>query len=155
MQPLVFEFEYSDPIKMIGKLAKYNFVFLDSAQRDGSLSRYSFIAIEPFATNGKGLIYEGGKATIFGLASARPIHSIIARSLLAKIRTFQGLPFSIHDLINHEWPLSAVNSGLDELIKAGVVVGYAPLIEVERGMVAQAENSVLVDEKGKVLITTR
>jgi methionyl aminopeptidase len=112
-------------------------------------------AIEPFATNGKGLIYEGGKATIFGLASARPLQSSIARSLLAKIRSFHGLPFAIHDLIDHEWPLSEVNSGLDELIKAGVVVGYAPLVEVERGMVAQAENSVLVDEKGQVLITTR
>jgi methionyl aminopeptidase len=112
-------------------------------------------AIEPFATNGKGFIYEEGQAAIFGLAHARPLHSEIARTLLAKIRTFQGLPFAIHDLINNEWPLAEVNLGLDELVKAGVVKGYAPLIEQGHGMVAQAENSVLVDEKGVVFITTR
>jgi methionyl aminopeptidase len=75
--------------------------------------------------------------------------------LLAKIRTFSGLPFAIHDLISEEWSLAEVQTALDELIKAGVVVGYAPLLEKNRGMVAQAENSVLVDEKGNILITTR
>lgn len=112
-------------------------------------------AIEPFATNGKGLIYEGGIPAIFGLGSSRPLHTELSRALLGVIRTFSGLPFAIHDLISPEWPLERVKSGLEELIKAGVVVGYAPLIEQGRGMVAQAENSVLVDEKGNVLITTR
>lgn len=112
-------------------------------------------AIEPFATNGKGLIYEGGEAAIFGLASPRPLQSELARSLLTVIRTFSGLPFSLHDLITPEWSYDKVKSGLGELIKAGVVAGYAPLLEQGAGMVAQAENSVLVDEKGNVLITTR
>lgn len=112
-------------------------------------------AIEPFATDGVGLIYEGGIPAIFGLAGARPLGSNVARSLLAKIRTFSGLPFAFYDLVSQEWPLSEVQKGLDELIQAGVVIGYAPLIEKNRGMVAQAENSVLVDERGKVWITTR
>jgi methionyl aminopeptidase len=112
-------------------------------------------AIEPFATDGAGFIYESGIPTIFGLAAARPLQSTLARSLLAKIRTFSGLPFAMHDLIITDWPLSDVKAGLNELIKAGVVVGYAPLVEKGHGMVAQAENSVLVDEKGKVWITTR
>lgn len=112
-------------------------------------------AIEPFATNGKGMILEGGVATIFGLASPRPLQTELARSLLAVIRTFSGLPFAIHDLIGAEWPLDRVKNGLQELIKAGVVVGYAPLIEQAHGMVAQAENSVLVDENGNVFVTTR
>lgn len=112
-------------------------------------------AIEPFATNGKGWIYEGGEPAIFGLASSRPLRSDLSRSLLAVIRTFSGLPFALHDLIGQDWPLDKVKEGLDELVKAGVIVGYAPLIEQGRGMVAQAENSVLVDEKGNVIITTR
>jgi methionyl aminopeptidase len=112
-------------------------------------------AIEPFATNGEGLIYEGGIATIFGVVASRPIRTPIARSLLAKIRTFLGLPFAIHDLIDKEWPLPSVKEGLDGLIQAGVVIGYPPLIEKGHGMVAQAENSVLVDENGNVVITTR
>lgn len=112
-------------------------------------------AIEPFATNGKGLIYETGTPTIFALIGARPVQSPIARSLLTKIRAFNGLPFSIHDLISQEWPLQEVKGGLGELMKLGVVAGYPPLVEEAHGMVAQAENSVLVDEKGKVTITTR
>lgn len=112
-------------------------------------------AIEPFATDGAGLIYEGGVAAIFGVVASRPVRSELARSLLAKIRNFSGLPFAFHDLVSQEWPLAQVQTGLDELIRAGVVTGYAPLIEKNRGMVAQAENSVLVDEQGKVWITTR
>jgi methionyl aminopeptidase len=112
-------------------------------------------AIEPFATNGMGLIYEEGNPTIFSLVAARPLQSNLARALLAKIRAFSGLPFAIHDLRGTEWTLSDVNTGLSELIKTGVVIGYAPLIEESHGMVAQAENSVLIDEKGKILITTR
>lgn len=112
-------------------------------------------AIEPFATDGAGLISEGGTATIFGLASARPVKSEIGRTLLAKIRTFHGLPFAIHDLITPEWPHLQVQAGLDELIKGGIVVGYAPLIEQKNALVAQAENSVLVDDQGNISITTR
>jgi methionyl aminopeptidase len=112
-------------------------------------------AIEPFATNGAGSIYEKGTPTIFGIANPRPLQSELSRSLLARIRGFSGLPFAIHDLIGNEWPLSKVKEGLDELLRAGVVVGYAPLVEKNNGMVAQAENSVLVDEQGKVWITTR
>lgn len=112
-------------------------------------------AIEPFATDGVGYIFEGGNAAIFGLAASRPVRSELARSILAKIRTFNGLPFAFHDLICEQWSFATLKQGLDELIKLGVVVGYAPLIEQKNGMVAQAENSVLIDEKGQVLITTR
>lgn len=112
-------------------------------------------AIEPFATNGVGLIYEGGVPAIFGLGQSRPLRTELSRSLLKEIRTLQGLPFSFHDLVNNEWPLSRVQEGLEELMKAGVVIGYAPLLEQRNGLVAQAENSILVDEKGNVQVTTR
>lgn len=112
-------------------------------------------AIEPFATNGLGLIDEEGVPTIFCHTSSRPIFSEISRKLMAKIRRFEGLPFSIHDLIDQEWEAAAVWKALEPLVQAGVISQYAPLLEKAGGMVAQAENSVLVDEKGKVTITTR
>ena len=124
-------------------------------QSRGIIKAGMTFAIEPFATDGIGYIAEGGVATIFGLAGARPVRSELARALMTKIRGFSGLPFSIHDLIDLEWPASKVQQGLDELIKIGVVQGYAPLIEQRNGMVAQAENSVLIDEKGNIFITTR
>jgi len=112
-------------------------------------------AIEPFATNGKGLIYEEGVPTIFSYLAKRPLQSEIARKLLIKIKTFQGLPFSIHDLCEKDLSFSEVFQGVIELQDKGLIVGYGPLIEQAFGMVAQAENSILVDNDGKVFITTR
>jgi methionyl aminopeptidase len=120
----------------------------------GVLTPGMTFAIEPFATDGKGMIYEAGRPAIFSFAASRPVHSDFARSLLPKIKSFQGLPFSIHDLAK-ALPLAKVHTAVDELLDAGVINGYAPFIEEGHGMVAQAENSVLIDEKGKVFITTR
>lgn len=112
-------------------------------------------AIEPFATDGSGLIYEEGNAAIFSLISTRPPRSEAARLLLTKIKSFNGLPFAIHDLLDDKMPLLQVELGLAELLKLRTIAGYGPLIEEKGGFVAQAENSVLVDEEGLVTITTR
>lgn len=112
-------------------------------------------AIEPFATTGKGLIYDAGNPTIFSYVAAHPIRTDIGRMLLKKIRNFQGLPFSIHNMIDQELTLDAVKIGLSEMLNAGIIAGYAPLVEEAHGMVVQAENSILVDEKGTVHVTTR
>ena len=112
-------------------------------------------AIEPFATDGAGLIKESGQSAIFGLGRPRPLKSQLAKGLLEQIRSFSGLPFAIHDLIEDNYPIEKVVKGLDELLKLSVVIGYPPLVEQRKGIVAQAENSVLVDEKGIITITTR
>jgi len=112
-------------------------------------------AIEPFSTNGKGLIFEASNPTIFSLIKARPAPSEISRALLAKIETFKGLPFSSHDLLSEDLSLLETKVALNELMAAGIIAGYPPLVEEAHGMVAQAENSVLVDKNGKVFITTR
>jgi methionyl aminopeptidase len=112
-------------------------------------------AIEPFATNGRGLIYEAQNPTIFSWVADRPLRTDLARKLLAMIQTFKGLPFAIHDLISNGLNLIEAKIGLAELQAAGVILGYPPLIEEASGLVAQAENSVLVDLKGEVFITTR
>ena len=113
-------------------------------------------AIEPFATNGNGLIYEAENPTIYSQVSdKKPIKSDLGRRVLATVKTFQGLPFSVHDLLRNGMNLVEVKLGVAELHNAGVILGYPPLIEEGNGLVAQAENSVLIDTKGKVFITTR
>lgn len=112
-------------------------------------------AIEPFATTGKGLIYEAGDPMIFSFIAPRPVHSEITRYLLSKIKAFEGLPFALHDLLTPQYTHHEIKKGLEELQHLQVIRGYGPLIEEQHGMVAQAENSVLVDEKGNVFITTR
>lgn len=112
-------------------------------------------AIEPFVTNGVGMIYDAGNPTIFSLVSSKAARSESTRELIEHIKTFEGLPFAMHNLLGDNFPLEKVRRGLKDLIKVGAVVGYAPLVEQTRGLVAQAENSVLVDEHGEVHITTR
>lgn len=120
-----------------------------------SIKKGMTFAIEPFATNGKGFIYETGSPTIFSFLSPRIIKSEQAKALLPKIKAYAGLPFAIHDLIDEKLPLDVVRKGLADLLKVNAIAGYAPLIEQAHGMVAQAENSVLVDDDGNVFISTR
>ena len=112
-------------------------------------------AIEPFATNGNGLIYETGAATIFSQIAELARVPVNLQTLFAKIKSYNGLPFAIHDLVGKDLPLLDVRLGLEKLLKSQVIAGYGPLVEEAKGFVAQAENSVLVDDDGKVFITTR
>lgn len=112
-------------------------------------------AIEPFATDGKGLIHEQGEATIFSYIRTKAVKSEAAKFILTKIKSLNGLPFAIHYLMDGEYSLEAIKEGLHELQRNGVIAGYAPLVEIPGSKVAQAENSVLVDKDGKVTITTR
>lgn len=121
----------------------------------GEITPGMTFAIEPFATNGRGLIYDAGNPTIFSFLEDRPGLSDLASTLLQKIKSFKDLPFAAHDLVNLDYPAMAVELGVSELLKNKAIVGYAPLVEEAHGMVVQAENSVLVDNRGNVTITTR
>ncbi len=112
-------------------------------------------AVEPFATNGNGLIYDAGNPTIFSQLNEASPRSAQARRLMAKIKTFRGMPFALHDLLDTGLSLDEVRAGVRELLTSAVIAGYAPLVEEAHGFVAQAENSVLVDQDGRVSITTR
>jgi methionyl aminopeptidase len=112
-------------------------------------------AIEPFATDGKGMIYESTNPTIFSFVKAGSVQSDGAKKLLKKIQSYQGLPFSFHQLLSEEITMIEAKLGLNELMALGIIAGYPPLIEEGHGRVAQAENAVLIDEDGKVFITTR
>lgn len=112
-------------------------------------------AIEPFATNGKGMIHEKGSSTLFSLLKEKPVSLPLASRLIEKMKTFKALPFSLHDLLSDDVTLMEIKQVLNALVSYGIVGSYPPLVEESSGFVAQAENSVLVDAKGNVLITTR
>lgn len=107
-------------------------------------------AIEPFSTNGEGAICEEGRAEIFSLINAHIPTSGIAAEMLRQIQAFHGLPFEIEDLKGE-----GREKGVSKLLRQRVIEGYPPLVEVSNGMVAQAENSVLIDDDGSVHIVTR
>jgi len=111
-------------------------------------------AIEPFATNGAGWIYDAGNATIFSLLKTTNKYIGFVDDVYQNIKQIGKLPFCIHDLITQDTPLDIVKKALKVMLKDNVIADYGPLIDEKSGVVAQAENSFLIDEEGKVTITT-
>lgn len=104
------------------------------------------IAIEPFITNGQGMIKEKGIATIFMVEKEKGVRSPYARKILEFAKPFQGLPFTTRWL-TRKFGKGGTALGLRELQNSGIVQAYPPLVEVSGGMVAQAEHSVIVKDK--------
>ncbi len=107
-------------------------------------------AIEPFATNGEGFIIEKGMPEIFSLTKRRSSLTVEAKMMVDQIKTLHGLPFEIGDLIGEN-----TDKIINQLLDKGIIEGYPPLVEKQSGMVAQAENSILITPEGSVIATTR
>ena len=103
------------------------------------------IAIEPFSSNGNGRVYETGKAEIFGFVKAKPVRSTEARAILKEIEAFKSLPFA------KRWLRGRVDIGLKQLETAGIIHPY-PVLK-DRGLVSQAEDSLIVTADGSEVIT--
>jgi len=112
-------------------------------------------AIEPFATNGRGFIHEFGDAMIFSLIKEQKVKTEVSRFLLKKIRSYNGLPFAIHSFCDGTFSYEEIKNTLNEFTQQEIIASYPPLIEDVSCMVAQAENSVLIDLDGSVIVTTR
>ncbi len=110
------------------------------------LEENQLIAIEPFATNGHGMVFESANPTLFSLKEIRPVRSPYAREVLAEIRSFDKLPFTTRWLTKKINP-GKVRLGLTELRNYGIIHEYPPLIESKRGIVSQTEHTVVVKEK--------
>ncbi len=109
------------------------------------------IAIEPFATDGDGMIKDYGEAQVFCMHSKKPVRSIIARNVSSELQKFRNMPFAIRQIVSSKLSENSVKYGLKELQMAGAVTAYPPLREVKGGMVAQFEKSVIVADKPYVL----
>jgi len=88
-------------------------------------------AIEPFATDGTGLIAETSSANIFSFVQKKPVRSLFAREILKEIQKWNGLPFTTRWLTK-KFPAVKVNFALKELLQHRVIRGYAPLAEVKK-----------------------
>lgn len=108
-------------------------------------------AIEPFATNGSGKIYEGKPSGIYALTDDKNIRSNDARDVLNFIiEEYRTLPFCSRWLVK-KFGTKALFA-LRQLEANGNLHQYPQLIEVSKGKVAQSENTILVDEK--VVVTS-
>ncbi len=106
------------------------------------------IAIEPFATNGIGIVVEGPFIEIFSLLKVKPVRMPHERELLKQIQEYNGLPFARRWLTG-----KFVDRSLTSLMRQGIVHGYPVLVEHQHGLVSQAEHTMIVTEDGCELTT--
>jgi len=110
-------------------------------------------AIEPFATTGTGIVYDGGKSGIYRLEKEAGVRDSMARKIYQFIlEEYQSLPFCERWLTKKFG--SRTRIALIFLEKAGILHQYAQLIEKAHAPVSQAENTVLIT-KDKTEITTK
>jgi methionyl aminopeptidase len=121
-------------------------------QNKTTLTEDQTIAIEPFVTDGKGLIKEKGPATIFMITKPGSARTPYARKILEIVKPLNGFPFTTRWL-TRKMSKTSFSLGIKELISLGIATPYPPLVEVSGGLVAQAEHSLII--KPKPIIYTK
>jgi len=110
-------------------------------------------AVEPFASTGSGIVKDSGEASVFMHINKKPVRSMITRQVLKEIESYHGMPFCRRWLFKKFG--AKANFGLRELLQLDIIKSYAPLADSNKGLVSQAEHSVLIDNEGKVNILTK
>jgi methionyl aminopeptidase len=112
------------------------------------------VSIEPFATNGKGMVIAGDVNEIFSLVSPVNVRSAAARTVLKEVTERYGTnPFALRWLAGVGGSQFALHSGIQELVRAGALEPHPILLEAGKGLVSQAEVQILVEKDGCRILT--
>lgn len=121
--------------------------------------RYRFkegdiFAIEPFATTGAGHVEDLEQVEIFSLYMPSKIRMRQSRKIVEfVINNFGMLPFAERWVRKEFKSKLLVSAALKELLQNHFLRGYPVLREAGRGMVAQAEHTILVTADGCEVMT--
>lgn len=126
---------------------------IPNVPEDGAplLSAGSIIAVEPFATDGDGLVGERGKAEVFRFDPRHPGDKAVEAGLLDTLRRLRGLPFSRRQLSG--FTPGVVSEALTVLAVIGALQAYPPLVETSGLPVAQTEHTLLIGEESAEVLT--
>ena len=109
------------------------------------------VAIEPFATDGHGMIFESSNPTLYSISKNKPVRGNITREVLMDLKKYDMLPFTTRWLTKKH-SLAKINYAFKELKNLDILHEYPPLIEAKHGLVAQTEHTVIV--RDNPIITT-
>jgi len=102
------------------------------------------IAIEVFVTNGSGWVKESSEVQIFQFKEDRGARSLEAKKIIEMSeKEFDGLPFAKRWLRNI--PRAKIDLALRELVNRGCLIDYPVLKEESNSLVAQWEESFIVE----------
>ncbi|MEM2974456.1 MAG: type II methionyl aminopeptidase [Candidatus Micrarchaeia archaeon] len=118
--------------------------------RGALLEEGDVIAIEPFATDGAGIVVETTRTEIFSALFEMPVRNAAARQMFKSIKEiYHELPFA------ERWVADTFEKklALRDLVRNGSVRSYPVLREKSSGMVAQFEHTIIVNkDSAEVLI---
>jgi len=101
------------------------------------------IAMEVFVTNGVGWVDESSPTLIYQYNQDKPVRLMEARKILSLAKEkFNGLPFAKRWI--KETSQLKLDLALRELVKVGALIEHPVLKEVSNGLVAQAEETIIV-----------
>ncbi|MEM3938276.1 MAG: type II methionyl aminopeptidase [Desulfurococcaceae archaeon] len=111
-------------------------------------------AVEPFATNGAGLVRELNSITIYALKpTSRPLPAQVKDFYEMIYRERRELPFTTRWYIRGVEGVARVQDMINGLRKARCLVEYPVLVERNNGIVTQFEHTIVVTEKDVIVIT--
>ncbi|KXA90322.1 hypothetical protein AKJ37_00645 [candidate division MSBL1 archaeon SCGC-AAA259I09] len=121
---------------------------------DEELEEGDVVALEPFITDGEGEVEEMPEVYIFRVMKEGGVSGRMAQQTLRKIKSNYGnLPFA-ERWLTRDLSRIRLQVTLRDLLSSNVLRPYYVLKEVEDGLVAQAEHTMIVTEDG-CEVTTR
>ena len=123
----------------------------------GKFKEWRAYAIEPFGTDGRGWVKEvHGNVQIFSLkkqGSSKTLSELESRIVDFVANNFRTLPFCERWLKPVSNDLTELRPALISLAAKGVLHAYPVLVEVNKGTVAQFEETVLITDYGPIITT--
>ncbi len=115
------------------------------------LEENMIIAIEPFATDGVGLVQDGKLSNIYKIVNVKQVRNDITRNVLKYIiDEYKTLPFAKRMLLK-KFDSFKVNFALRMLEKESILHHYPQLPEKSKGLVSQHEFTLRVKDQPEVL----
>lgn len=107
-------------------------------------------AIEPFATSGTGIVYDGKPSTIYKLEKTGALRDSTAREVLKFIQEeYETLPFCERWLVKKF--TSKAKLALRQMEQAKILHHFPQLVEKSHGKVSQAEHTIIISDKIEVI----
>lgn len=115
------------------------------------LKEGDIFAVEPFASTGSGYVVDCDEVEIFSFLQKKPLRSLAAREIQDYIiKNYGYLPFA-QRWLEKKFPPLAVNAALREMILNKSIVNYPVLKDSGKGIVAQAEHTILILDQPIIL----
>ena len=109
-------------------------------------------AIEPFATSGSGIVYDGKPSGIYRFEQRKAIRDSLAREILKFIEEeYKTLPFCSRWIVKKFGNRAVLSLHLLEQEK--IIHQYPQLIEKSHSKVSQAEHTILITDDKVEIIT--